>query len=96
METDREMKDPAYIRVLAMNSRGRKLLKDSVKNGRNTLPVIINVNKTLRGLDESDENDRKIRDQLVTEVRGTDVYNLITGRELYKNSDRVRSLVPAR
>lgn len=96
VETDREMKDPAYIRVLAMNSRGRKLLKDSVKNGRNTLPVITNVNKTLRRLDESDENDRKIRDQLMTEVRGTDVYNLITGKELYKNSDRVRSLVPAR
>ncbi|HKK95784.1 MAG TPA: nucleotidyltransferase [Anaerovoracaceae bacterium] len=65
-----------YIKPLAFNDRGAKILNNS------QLKVISNINK-IKHSDIFDEYS------LEKEILSTDIYNLISGRNLYKNSEKV-------
>ncbi|WP_077390859.1 tRNA(Met) cytidine acetate ligase [Mobilibacterium timonense] len=86
---DRGMTDPACIRVLAMNERGREMLHEASRKELFKMPLVTNVNKTLGRLNADDTKDQKIFEQLSAEIRAGDIYNLITGADLYRCSDRV-------
>ena len=71
----------SYIRVLAMNSRGRELLSQAVKSGACRLPVVSRLGSDIGELDE------KGRKLLELDAHAADIYNLITGRDIYERSD---------
>jgi len=65
-----------YIKPLAFNEKGSKLIN------RSELKVISNINK-IEHLDMFDEYC------INKEILSTDIYNMITNRNLYKNSEKV-------
>lgn len=69
-----------YIRVLGLNENGAKILKHIKKEKLNSLPIITNINKDINVDDE-------IWKRLKYDVIESDVYNLINGKDLYKNSE---------
>ena len=71
-----------YIRVLAFNKKGSAYLKSIKKTGICELPIITNINKELDAYPEIEETVEK-------DILATDIYNLLTDRDLYKNSDYV-------
>lgn len=75
-------KFPGYIRVLALNGRGSRFLKAYLK-GNGELPVISNINKFY-------SHNPNVRKQLELDIKSTDIFNIITGRDLYENSDYVQ------
>lgn len=70
----------SYIRVLALDGTGAKFLKDIKKRGVNTLPVITNMNKEAGNFPE-------IGTTLEIDVLASDVYNLLTNKNLYEMAD---------
>ncbi len=79
---DEDISDASgYVRVLAFDRQGAKLLKDAKKNNCR-LPVITNINK------EADLYPH-IRATLEKDIEASDIYNLLMGRDLYKYSDYV-------
>ena len=70
---------PEYIRVLGFNETGRSVLAEAKKN--EMLPIITNINKETNILNGHGRN------QLDLDVHASDIYNLITGRSVYKCSD---------
>ncbi len=68
--------DMGYIKPLAFNKRGAKILNGS------DLMVISNINKVEMPAD-------KYKYSLDKEILATDIYNMISGRNLYKNSEKV-------
>lgn len=76
--------EPAYIRVLGFNDRGRELLSSLKKDGACMLPVITNINKEGHAL------CAEAGDMLGLDIHASDIYNLITGRELMYNSDNIK------
>lgn len=72
-----------YIRILAADEVGRKYLKNAKKNEKITLPVINNVNKDM-------PTDIYIRKTFDIDILATDMYNMITERDLYDFSDYVK------
>ncbi|MBQ0089242.1 MAG: nucleotidyltransferase [Prevotellaceae bacterium] len=66
--------DPAYIRILGMNETGRALLSQINNQELSTLPIITNICKQRELLD-----DKGLK-QLELDIRGADIYNLVTGR----------------
>ncbi len=65
---------PNYIRVLGFNDRGGSLLKYIKKEKLNSMPIVTNINKH-KDLDFS------------LDIRATDIYNIISGSDIYSNSD---------
>ena len=65
-----------YIRPLAMNERGGEHLKG--------LDKIQDVSKIFKY-----EEDSLIKKSLEIDVRASDIYNMLSGRDLYQNSDYV-------
>lgn len=65
-----------YARVLAMSEGGEKIL--AAARGVASIPVVTNINK-YAGLPEVARFD----------VLASDIYNILTGEDLYKNSDHV-------
>lgn len=75
---------PGYARLLGFNVTGRKALADLKKREGNTVPVITNINK------ETEEFDSSLKRMIELDGLAVDVYNLIDGKSLYSNSDRVQ------
>ena len=75
-----------YIRVLGFNDRGAEILKKMKKEELNTIPVITNLNKELFLYED-------IKKTVEKDILATDLYNLISGKDLYRNSDYVRKPV---
>ena len=63
---------PEYLRVLGFNDKGRELLAEMRDRETASLPVIINVNKAAKNLDE------KASELLRLDMHAADIYNLIT------------------
>lgn len=74
--------DALYARVLAFNQSGAQLLKQIKKEECASVPVITNINHFLRG-------SRPQNRMLELDLRATDLFNLINGRDLYAFSDYV-------
>ncbi len=70
----------SYIRVLAFDSAGAKFLKDLKKREVHTLPVITNINKEAGLYSE-------IKETLEKDIQSSDIYNLLTGENLYEMAD---------
>lgn len=70
-----------YARVLGFNNKGAKVLKYIKKSGCASIPVITNINR---------EDTTDIDDILRYDISSSDIYNLITGRDLYQFSDYVK------
>lgn len=80
-----DLTDTAYARVLAMNDTGAEALRMIRKEELNTIPVISNLTKDMDKL-----NDLQKR-MISFDITAGDVYNIITGKNLYDNSDHVKS-----
>ncbi len=76
-----------YIRVLAFDETGAAFLRDVKKQKCAGLPLITNVNRGLREYPQ-------IRDTLEKDILASDIYNLLTGRDLYSCSDYVKGPKP--
>ncbi len=74
---------PGYIRVLGFNDCGRALLAEMRNEGCAELPVIINVNKSAEGLDESAASLLRL------DIHAADIYNLVTKGEVGSCSDHL-------
>ena len=72
-----------YIRVLAFSERGRAYLKEIKKRELSARPIITNINKDI-------QPGGKAYAALEKDILAADLYNLASGRDLYKNSDYVR------
>lgn len=78
---------PEYIRVLGFSDKGRSLLSDAGRGGLASLPVVTNINRDTKHL------GRSALDSLALDVRSSDIYSVITGRDMAANSDHVRTPV---
>ena len=78
---------PEYIRVLGFNETGRALLAEMRDEESASLPVIINVNKSSKSLNE------KAVSLLQLDMHASDVYNLMTTGEIGSCSDHRHSPV---
>ena len=72
---------PGYMRVLGMNDKGRGILSELRDGGECDLPILTNINKQADGLDEVATK------QLELDIHGSDIYNLVTGRDEITYSD---------
>lgn len=80
---NRAMEEAAgYIRVLAFDRKGAQFLKKVKKSECNRLPVLTNINKEAAAYPE-------IQHTLDKDILAADIYNLITGKNLYDYSDYV-------
>ena len=73
---------PNYVRVLAFNKKGSAYLKYIKKLEICNLPIITNINKELQDYPEIEETINK-------DILATDMYNILTDRNLYKYSEYV-------
>ena len=71
-----------YVRVLAFNEKGSRYLKQVKKAEICGLPIITNINKDLQHCPE-------IGRTAEIDVLASDLYNLASGKDLYKSSDFV-------
>ncbi len=71
-----------YARVLAAGAQGRKMIRWIKKSEAADIPVITNVNKEAHCFPE-------IQKALETDILAADMYNILSGRDLYRFSDRV-------
>lgn len=81
----RDLTGASYARVLAMNDTGAEALHIIRKEELSTVPVISNLTKDYEKL-----NDLQKR-MISFDITAGDVYNIITGSNLYENSDHVKS-----
>jgi len=72
-----------YARVLAFNEKGASLLKQ-IKKTEPKIPVITNINKQFR-------DDSEVAKLLHYDILASDIYNLISDKDVRKNSDFVMS-----
>ena len=82
LDIDKETMEQAagYIRILALDHIGAKFVKEVKKRGCAALPIITNINKELT-------EHQEIRATLEKDILASDLYNLITERNLYDYSD---------
>lgn len=73
--------NPGYIRLLGANDNGRELISYADKNFVNKLPIITNISKKRSSL-----NDEGLL-LLELDAHASDVYNLVTGRDISAESD---------
>ena len=67
--------------MLGFSERGRALLAEMRNEETASLPVIININKSAKDLNE------KAANLLQLDVHASDVYNLMTAGEIWPLSD---------
>ncbi len=70
-----------YARILGFNSTGADVLRYIKKSGCSSIPVITNINR---------EDTSEIEEVLKYDISSSDIYNLLTGRDLYEYSDYVK------
>lgn len=75
---------PEYLRVLGFNEKGRELLSEVKRNKLGSLPIITNINK------EFPEPDSAAESMLRLDIKASDIYNLMSKKEIYDNSDYKR------
>ena len=75
-----------YIRVLAFNQKGGEFLKRAKKQELISIPVVDNINRDTEGKHALGKTVEK-------DILAGDIYNLITGKDLYSNSDYVKKPV---
>lgn len=75
---------PKYLRILAANEIGRKLIKSAKKNNLNSVPIITNINKEKNILDG---NGLK---QLQLDIKAADTYNILAKNDMYVESDYIK------
>lgn len=78
-----QSEDCLYGRVLAFNRKGASLLKQIKKQELASIPIITNINKF-------SEKEPEKNPMLRCDIIASDLYNLITARDLYKYSDYVK------
>ena len=71
-----------YARVLAAGERGRRLLRHLRKDKEQQIPIITNINKDGQAVSAAGK-------MLEYDCLASDFYNLISGRSLYRFSDKV-------
>lgn len=71
-----DFQDEYYARLLAASSKGTKLLKSIKKNA--DIPIITNINK-----------NSQLPVLMKHDIMASDLYNIVTGADLYKKSDYV-------
>lgn len=76
-----EYNEAPYIRLLAANERGRELISIAKKKELNSVPILTNINKNAN---ELSDYGRKLLD---LDVKASNIYNMINGLDLYKESD---------
>lgn len=72
---------PLYVRVLAMNETGAKILKQAKKTAK--YDIISNLKKAEVLMSKS-------KNLIETDVQAADLYSILTGRNVYDNSDFVK------
>lgn len=77
---DKKAKTPDFIKVLGFNHKGAKLLKTIKKAEKNTMPIVTNTEKV-------------DKENMTMDIRATDIYNLISKKDTYTNSDFVKKPV---
>lgn len=70
------LEEPYYARILAAGPKGTLLLRHAKKTAR--IPLITNINRI------------QPPPMLKTDITASDMYNLLTGKNLYENCDYVR------
>ena len=83
--TGKDLTDTAYARVLAMNDTGAEALRTAKKNDLLRIPVVSNLTRDMEKLNDFQKS------MISFDITAGDVYNIITGKDLYANSDYVRS-----
>lgn len=73
-----------YGRVLGFSDKGARFLKEIKKSGKCKVPIITNINK-----DRPETEEKRLL--LSYDLRASDVYNLLHGRNIYDHSDYVRT-----
>lgn len=81
---------PRYVRILGFSERGREYLSEIKRNESCSLPLITNINKETGALDDTASSMLKL------DVRAADIYDLVTGRDVERCSDHVRTPVMIR
>lgn len=76
---------PPYLRLLGCSAKGRELLAEVKRSGANRVPIITNINKAPA------VNDAAVYPCIGLDIHSCDVYNLLSGRDLVKFSDRTIS-----
>ena len=77
--------DPGYLRLLAANEMGRKLVRMAKNEELNMLPILTNINREAQNLPIFAKN------QLLLDIKAADTYNIVAMNDMYKESDRVKS-----
>ncbi len=80
---DRRQKTDNYIRILGISENGGRYIKELKKEGFCNLPLITNINReteTFPGISYS----------LGRDIFASDLYNILTGRNMYEFSDYVK------
>lgn len=72
----RDFEDEFYVRLLAASPKGTALLKQIKKNS--DVQVITNINK-----------EERLPELIKYDILASDIYNVVTGADLYKKSDYV-------
>ena len=77
--------EPGYLRLLAANEAGRKLIRKAKKGELNSLPILTNINREAQNLPIF------AKKQLHLDIRAADTYNILAMNDMYEESDRVKS-----
>ncbi len=72
-----------YIRILAFTEKGAAYLKELKKAGGPALPMIENIRKDL-------SEHPELKDTFSLDLKASDIYNTVYGRDLYMNSEYVK------
>ena len=75
------MKGKPYTRILGLNEKGRKVLKENIKKSNVTIPLVSGP---------TDGKEKGFESEMELEVRSQDIYNLIMNKDLYAESDYVK------
>ena len=86
LDIDRESVRNAkpYIRLLALDDIGAKFIKEMKKDKSCKLPIITNINR-------EKEEFPEIGPTLHKDILASDMYNIITGKDLYDYSDYIKA-----
>ena len=77
----KDMKGKPYTRILGLNEKGRKVLKENIKKSNVTIPLVSGP---------TDGKEKGFESEMELEVRSQDIYNLIMNKDLYAESDYVK------
>ncbi len=73
-----------YLKPLAFNEKGAAIIRDVKNKELNTIPFVDSYGKTF------EKGDKDLSLTLEKDILATDLYNIITGRDLYQEADQVR------